>query len=519
MHSIVLLFLCATAALADNLTVSIAQGTLQGFMAGGSPTPARAWLGIPYGTSTSGQNRFKPSSPAHAWTGVRDASKFGAACPQDDSNGMYGAQDEDCLNLNVYAPADSSALSMRPVMIWIYGGSFTSGSNALGLYQGANMCNNGNVIVVVINYRLGVLGFPASDIFFKESNTSGTFGLLDQRLAMRWVRSNIAAFGGDPSRVTIFGESAGSISVCFHLVMPGSAGLFHKAIMESGPCLQGTHGPNVNPRPWDQEGAKAQTNLAMAAANCSTIACLRDAPLATVMRAQTSLAWGPAIDLIEIPGDPLTLFTDGHNLQGIDTMLGSNTNEGTTFTIPWASTDQQYRNKLLEDFGNQTTADAVYRMYPTAAFDNVPAYAYAAAVGDAFFWCPARRLLDILESQGNQKTYAYHFNHVPSFIPFLPWEGVAHAFELFFVWMNDMAPSPAWWNFTAPEAVLSKTMDDFWTSFATTGLPASRSATPPIGWPAYGTNRRVINLDLALSVSVDYRQVQCEFWDSLTPVR
>ena len=534
MYSIAFLLLCATAVLADNLTVSIAQGTLQGFMIGGSsgsPTPARAWLGIPFGTSTSGLNRFKRSYPANPWTGVRDASKFGFACPQDDLNGVFGAQDEDCLNLNVYAPANSSASSMRPVMIWIYGGAFTAGSNVLAMYQGANMCNNGDVVVVAINYRLGVLGFAASDIFFQESNTSGTFGLLDQRLAMRWVISNVAAFGGDPSQVTVFGESAGSISVCFHLVMPGSAGLFRRAIMESGPCLQGTHGPDVNPHWFDQESAKNKTNLAMAAANCTTIACLRDAPLATVMRAQGSvysgplITWGPAIDWIEIPGDPLTLFTDGRNLQGIEIMLGSNTDEGTAFTIPWNSTDQQYRDTLLIAYANQTISDAVYQMYPTASFVNVStpghtpaAYAYAAGLGDAFFWCPARRLLAILETQSNQKIYAYRFNHAPSFMWFVPWFGVAHAYELYFVWMNDMAPSPKAWNFTAPEVVLAKTMDDFWTSFATTGVPVSSSATPPIGWPTYGADRTVINLDLALSLSADYRQVQCDFWNSLTPV-
>ena len=213
----------------DTSLVQTATGTVRGKV----EWDHRLFAGIPYAAPPVGPLRFRPPAPAPAWDGIRDATEPGPRCIQDPSaDPEFGKQsDEDCLSLNVWTPAMKG--SPRPVMVWIHGGSFTGGSGKI--YDGRWLVSRGDVIVVTINYRLGTLGFLAHPALGPPGDV-GNYGLQDQQAALRWVRDNIANFGGDPDKVTVAGESAGGMSVCDHLVAPGSKGLFRAAIIQSAPC-------------------------------------------------------------------------------------------------------------------------------------------------------------------------------------------------------------------------------------------------------------------------------------------
>ena len=213
----------------DTSLVQTAAGTVRGKV----EWDHRLFADIPYAAPPVGPLRFRPPAPAQAWEGIRDATEPGPRCIQDPgADPEFGKQsDEDCLSLNVWTPAMKG--SPRPVMVWIHGGSFTGGSGKI--YDGRWLVSRGDVIVVTINYRLGTLGFLAHPALGPPGDV-GNYGLQDQQAALRWVRDNIANFGGDPAKVTVAGESAGGMSVCDHLVAPGSKGLFRAAIIQSAPC-------------------------------------------------------------------------------------------------------------------------------------------------------------------------------------------------------------------------------------------------------------------------------------------
>ena len=228
---------------ADGSVVRIASGEIRGTSAD-DQTHVRAFRGIPYAASTAGLNRWKPPQPVSPWEGIRDCTKFGPACPQapyPKGTPYYREpepQSEDCLSLNIWTAA-ADATERRPVMVWIHGGALTRGSGAIDIYDGTSLAQKG-VVVVTINYRLGPLGFFAHPELSAESkeHASGNYGFLDQIAALQWVRENIEAFGGDPHCVTIFGESAGALSVCVLAVSPLAKDLFHRAISESGSAFR-----------------------------------------------------------------------------------------------------------------------------------------------------------------------------------------------------------------------------------------------------------------------------------------
>src|SRR6478735_3104800 len=221
----------------DTSLVQTATGTVRGQV----EWEHRLFAGIPYAAPPVGPLRFRPPAPPLAWKGIRDATKPGPRCIQDPSaDPEFGKQsDEDCLNLNVWTPTMTGP--PRSVMVWIHGGSFTGGSGKI--YDARWLVTRGDVIVVTINYRLGTLGFLADPTLGPPGDV-GNYGLQDQQAALRWVRDNIAEFGGDPEKVTVAGESAGGMSVCDHLVAPDSKGLFRAAIIQSAPC--GAQGARAN---------------------------------------------------------------------------------------------------------------------------------------------------------------------------------------------------------------------------------------------------------------------------------
>ncbi|RMG06710.1 MAG: carboxylesterase family protein, partial [Planctomycetota bacterium] len=230
-------FLCtvfgaATVAAAQPL-VDAPCGSVRGVETHG----AQAFLGIPYGETTSGANRWRPPRPKRPWPGIRDCTKYGPICPQESKTSLAsGGASEDCLNLNVWTPRTVSR--PLPVMVWIHGGAFVSGAGSLPIYEGASLALRG-VVVVTLNYRLGVLGFLAHpELTAEGQGESGNYGVLDVIEALRWVQTNIRSFGGDPARVTVFGQSAGAALIRVLLVSPVARGLFQRAILESGPAGQ-----------------------------------------------------------------------------------------------------------------------------------------------------------------------------------------------------------------------------------------------------------------------------------------
>ncbi len=321
--------------------VSVAGGRLRGVWRG----DLWSFSGIPYAQAPTGPRRWLPPQPAEPWVGVRDASAFGPIAPQPPSlpgptspaePGASEPQDEDCLSLNVWTPAlpeePARSGTGRPVMVWIHGGGFTSGSGSVFLYRGGNLVRNGDAVVVTINYRLGALGFlglPGPD------GLMGNWGLHDQVAALRWVRDNIAAFGGDPENVTVFGESAGAISVVALMAVPSASRLFRRAIVQSG-------GAHVH----DREQATRSASRLAAALGLAT--CDRDAligvPAADLVAATTELGGRrPDPGLLPLPFLPVVdgAFVARHPLDAVasgaastvDLIVGTNRDELTLFAL------------------------------------------------------------------------------------------------------------------------------------------------------------------------------------------
>jgi para-nitrobenzyl esterase len=335
------------------------KGPVQGTVSGSS----RLFFAIPFAAPPVGDLRWKPPAPHAPWTMPVAATAPGPACGQLDALTAMSfdtSSSEDCLTLNVWAPKAAST-TKAPVMLWIYGGSFVIGSGGMSDYDGQKLSEATGAIVVTINYRLGPLGFLALPALHAEDPThpsSGMYGFEDQRAAIAWTKSNIAAFGGDPTNITIFGESAGGISVCTHLVSPPSKGLFARAIIESGAYAIGLTATET--------AADAQGAALVKALGCDgksdpdTLACMRAVKFDQVLLAMPAspfnivtggTSWGTVIDGLNLPDDPVKLF--GKNAFAmVPTLLGTNTNEGSLFFA----------------FSNPVTSDATYQTFADALF-------------------------------------------------------------------------------------------------------------------------------------------------------
>ncbi len=310
--------------------ISLGDGMVQGEIDGGS----RRFLGIPFAKPPVGNLRWRPPQPPDPWEGVLQANQMSPPCAQLAALTTPASDNEDCLYLNVWAPpAPSGPL---PVMLWIHGGGNTSGSTAdqipLGVgglfYNGRNLAETRDVVIVTTNYRLNIFGFlshPALNAEDPEYPYSGNQALLDQVAALEWVRDNIAAFGGDPGNVTIFGESAGSFDVCYHVASPLSRGLFHRAISESGGCTT---------RSTTSAEAVQRTETLIDSIGCGAaedaLACLRALPVATLLA--NAGGFDPIVDGGFLPDQPRTLYDNGDYAK-VPYILGSNSDEGTLFLL------------------------------------------------------------------------------------------------------------------------------------------------------------------------------------------
>jgi para-nitrobenzyl esterase len=439
----------------DLSTVVVAQGTLHGLV----DAKHREFLGIPFGAPPLGDLRFRPPKAAPSWSGVREATQFGSSCPQPPVIGGAASTNEDCLYLNVYTPLKGSKL---PVMVWIHGGGFFLGAGSQ--FDGATMANRGNVIVVTINYRLSVLGFLSIPGLAAENanGASGDYGLMDQQAALGWVKANVAKFGGDADNVTIFGESAGGGSVVAHLASPTSSGLFHKAVIQSGPAGADT-----------KEASYAKGKALVESAGCTNsdpaaeVACMRAAPVMALM-GNGSLT----IDGVTLTSSPNEVITSG-KFNKVPVLQGSNLYEGRAlaypnfdFTAPVPTADE-YVAQITGRFG--AAADGVLAQYPASNFSTTRE-ASAAVLGDSSFSCAARALTRNLTAQGIS-VYAYEFQdpNPPSPIPNVPL-GPTHGTEIVYVFQG-MASLADVTMLTATQLKLSDQMLLYWTNFAHNGNP------------------------------------------------
>jgi para-nitrobenzyl esterase len=447
----------------------------KGMLSGTRFGPAGAsFLGIPYAAPPVGRLRWaSPQEPA-AWSGIRDATYYRSACPQLPSPWlpeMLGRKEmqtsEDCLYLNVWTPRLKTA-TPPPVMVWIHGGGNVEGSQEwppLGPALAAH-----GVVVVTINYRLGVLGYLAHPELSAESPDyiSGNYGLLDQMAALRWVKHNIRSFGGDPQRVTVFGASSGSLDVCDLMASPLAQGLFDRAIMQSGTCVDG-----LSPTLAEQEASGAAfASKVIGEKNAPSIENLRAIPADELVRTADKIGgvdWNPIVDKRVLPEQPLLAFQRGQQIK-VPVIVGSNLDEVSIFASPLVGgrsnrpqTVVDYRNWLKRNFGNQ--ADAVFQAYPAAEDQQVPA-AFRAMDTDYSFGFGSQLLAREVASSG-QRAYLYIFT-MTGRGPFASL-GAFHSLESAYLskhywtdWVSDPSDEP-----------LSNAILEYWTHFAATGDPSA----------------------------------------------
>lgn len=485
--SFALISVCAEAPAQRNraLRVRIEDGVLSGARLG---SDGASFLGIPYAAPPVGRLRWAPPQEPASWTGVRDATYYRPACPQLPSPWlpeMLGRKEmqtsEDCLYLNVWTPHLSRNASL-PVMVWIHGGGNIEGSQEwppLGPALAAH-----GVVVVTINYRLGVLGYLAHPELSAESpdHVSGNYGLLDQMAALRWVKRNIRSFGGDPERVTVFGASSGSLDVCDLMASPLARGLFERAIMQSGVCEDG-----LSPTLAEQEAsgvafaAKILQNKIPQNKNGSSIEKLRSIPANELVRIADKIGgvdWNPIVDTRVLPEQPLLVFRRGQQIK-VPVIVGSNLDEVSIFASPLVGgkshrpqTVTEYRDWLKSEFGN--AADTVFQAYPAARDDQVHA-AFRAMDTDDSFGFGANLLAREVAASG-QKAYLYIFTMTGrgQFASL----GAFHSLESMYLskhYWTDWVSGP-------DDEPLSNAIINYWTHFAATGDPSSADLP---AWSAY----------------------------------
>lgn len=471
--------------------VTLPSGTLWGFTVG----KIRAFLGIPYAKVPQ---RFAPSQRAEAWSGTFDATRYGPSCPQADNDlQSKDRQDEDCLTLDVYAPDDVTG--KLPVMVFIHGGAFVAG--ATSQYDATRLAET-PMVIVAINYRLGPLGFfahPALDATRPDS-PSGSDGIRDQQLALRWVRENIGAFNGDRSRVTVFGESAGAISACIHWVSPSSRGLAQRYILQSGTCTY--DGPGLSTKTKAHELGMKMAD-ALCPGEADQLACLRakTARELATWGGDTGL-WGPLWEpTIEGAGGVLPDYPErlAARTEGLVPMIaGTNENEWGFFQqVAGALAPKsvaELTDAITNAFGEH--ADLVRAVY-SASNDGEANAVWIRLVTDMSFRCPTRSLARLAESNG-ASVWLYSFEQGPAL----------HAYELDYVfgvgWVHSNAGSEP------PSAALTGAIQRYWTRFATTADP--NGGSDPM-WPRFETaSDQHMQLSDPPRPGMGLSSAECDFW-------
>ena len=437
----------------------------------GASEDVRVFKGIPFAAPPTGENRWRAPQPAPSWDGVRDASEFGPRCMQGGPGGGGGAApptSEDCLYLNVWTSA-GTAEDALPVMVWIYGGGFSGGAGSEARYGGEGLAKKG-AVVVTLNYRLGGFGFFAHPELSRESahGVSGNYGMRDAIAALEWVRRNIAAFGGDPGNVTIFGESAGAIMVAALLGSPPAEGLFQRAIAQSGAWMGLGMARMGTLARAEETGASQATEL-----GAGSLAALRATPAEEILRGLRSA--GLVVDGDLIPEDLSKTFAEGRQ-HAVDVLVGSNKDEGTFFQFGGAQTAAQFTANAERRFG--ALVDEFLALYP-AGTDAQANDSYLASFSDEAAW--HMRLFAARQAAIDKNAYVYYFTRVPPAPPGRPSRGATHVAEIAYVFDN-LAEGIPW---TQTDRRLADAMSSYWVSFARTGNPNAQGLPE---WPAYSAD-------------------------------
>jgi len=522
---------CTTPESTDPLVLRTDRGLLRGAMDDGTVR----WLGIPYAAPPVGTLRWRPPAPvSDCWTEARDATQWAPSCPQVpqqqgqpfDPNGPIEGQ-EDCLTLNVWRPANAAADATLPIMVFVHGGGNVVGSagetgtGGQRLYDAARLAARGDVVVVTVQYRLGALGWlvhPGLEAEAGGATMASNLALRDMVEALRWVQRNARAMRGDAARVMVFGESAGAVNTCTLVASPLAAGLFSRALMQSGSCGGGA-GVVL-------DAARAQGVRYATAAGCGDSpdvpSCLRGITLETAMRTlpavvsvsgldPSAVRWGPAVGAAGLPEVPQEAIANGrHNRVAL--MVGHNAEE-VGLTVPAIPTEAAYRAALVQ-LGGGAFADGVMMAYPVSRY-GTPRAALVQALSDARFGCPAR-LASRAGARGNgpmPQTFRYLYAHpLEGGTPLVRALGAWHGVELLYVFQNTSRPG---YMATAGDLAVERLLLGYWTRFAATGNPNGGDA---LAWPAYATGEPLLRLAPTPEVVQGWRNTECDGWDAITRV-
>lgn len=504
----------------DCLNIPTDKGRISGSLS--SKAPVCVYKGIPFATPPVGALRFTaPREPA-PWPQTFVANKFGNECTQYPL-GMFVTEKptgaEDCLYLNVWQPV-SAAKQLKPVMVFIHGGGFVMGSGSQDWYESSSLASQGDVVVVTINYRLGPFGFMVHPALKDTQGHEGNYGFLDQVLALRWVNKNIRNFGGDPKNITIFGESAGGMSVGLHLISPLSKGLFQKAIIESGPAVVMRNTLKDTEATGMEQAAALGCGDAAKAADCLRaldpafiMSTLKPVMSILVDSESGGMLFSPSIDGYSVPDSPLRMIERGDYDKNVKVILGSNENEAALFTMKKTITSQEdLQENLKKDagmlkrfFGIDAFPDKLVALYPLNAFPD-PKKCYNAMVTDVSFTCPTKTLAQALAANGTD-TYQYLFTKPLFDKGMMSGMGAFHGAELFFVFnvFNYMGISAA-----SPEnSMISKSVIQLWTSFAHNGIP--KAAGVPT-WPRFDMkSASYLRIGSKMIIDKDIYKTRCDF--------
>jgi para-nitrobenzyl esterase len=497
----------AVRAQAREIELSTADGVVQGALsADGS---VRTFKGIPFAAPPVGALRWKAPQPVVKWTGVRKATEFGARCMQTqiyaDMIFRDAGANEDCLYLNVWAP--EGAKGKLPVMVWIYGGGYTAGGSSEPRQDGAELAKKG-VVVVSMNYRLGIFGFFSHPELTKESpqGASGNYGLLDQLAAVKWVHENIAAFGGDAKNVTIFGESAGSFSVSAMVATPLAKGIVHKAIGESGAFF----GETLQAATL-ADSEKANAEFAKSGLSAETLAALRAMPAADLLAAQSKRGaprFAPIVDGYYLPDSPAAIYAAGKQ-NHVPLLAGWNLDEGS------------YRQIFMRDEATpENFAAHVKTLYQDRADDLLKVYPAAQAkrsgsdlAGDRFIAFATWKWLEAHLKTGQSPVYAYRFEQTMPLAENAPPAAEAtapHASEIEFVFRALPSKKLPW---RAEDKAVSELMATYWTNFAKSGNPNGEGLPK---WPEYkAAEFQVMHIKAKSEAAPDDHRARYLFLDSV----